>query len=132
LSLTGVADGDDFDFTASSNTTDKTHGLYQFQIVATLAGVDQLVEAGLIKLYPNLAETTDARGDWTVIYESLLAAYKEMATRNMVSVNINGVSVTYENRTQLLKDLINAKTQMEIETGKRVSQNKKYLQRFSE
>jgi len=132
LSLTGVADGDDYDFTADSTTTNKSHGLYSYQIVATLSSIDYLVERGQITLLPNLAETTDARGDWTIIYESLLAAYKEMATRNMVSVNINGVSVTYEDRTKLLRDLQNAKVQMEIETGKRTGQNKRYLSRFSE
>lgn len=131
--IDGTADGTDFELIlnpALEGYKDKTHGLYSYQLTAAKDGVTYPVENGTILFLPNLEVDTDPRGYWTRIYEAYKTAYETLTGTEASSVDVLGMSVTYEKRNELLAMLLDAEQRMNVELGSPKAKSKLFKARF--
>ena len=113
-----------YEFSLDDELTTINHGRYQYQAFLD----DELVSSGVVDVLPNL-EFDDPRGEWTIIYENLMGAYKKLSSREADTVTIyDGTSVSYTDRDTLIKQIRFAEQKMNTELGMRV--NKKITTRF--
>ena len=113
--------------TVAAADNEKAPGAYLWQ--AFLDGV--FVDQGTITLLPNLETSTEPRGQWMRVYQNLMNAIEALSSKQAESVSLfDGTQVTYADISKLIARAENAKTNMEIEIGKRPAMNKKYLSRF--
>lgn len=122
-----------FRFSINAVESAIAHGEYSYQIRAI--SLDDETEVyqiwrGVIDVLPDLAAEADPRGPWTKLYDALSSALSTWGGSNIVSVSVNGRSVTYADKGSLTRDMNHAKVKSEIEQGKRSGENQIYNARF--
>ena len=121
IELTATADGSSHAFEVLPETTNITPGTYSYQAQAfDVDGNMYLVEAGTIAILPNLSVADDTREYWEQVADEAKTAYKTLAGQVANSVTLsNGKSITYANRSELLKIINNAEIKAGIKSAKR-------------
>jgi hypothetical protein len=110
ITLTGVADGDNFNFSKPSNeTTLLVNGDYNYQVLATNLN-DALditvIAGGSVHIYPLLTSSADQRTHWQKRLEALEAAYDNWCANEANIVQFaDGRSVTYRDPAKLVHDI---------------------------
>jgi hypothetical protein len=110
ITLTGIADGDNFNFSKPSNeTTLLVNGDYNYQVVATSL-TDPLditvIAGGSVHIYPLLSSSADQRTRWEKRLEALEAAYDNWCDNEANEVEVPGKGrVVYRDLAKLVHDI---------------------------
>lgn len=102
-----------YSFTADAARTKIAHGAYKWQAFLD----DVFVDRGVKNILPNL-ETDDPRGEWTIIHENLMTAYKALSSREVDEITLyDGTHVSYIDLEKLEARITRAKIKMDKENG---------------
>ena len=105
VTLTGVADGTDFDFTVTAVASlTYSFGEYSFQAIATNISTSKvkIIASGVITIHPLLSTAGDTRSYWEKEFDAAKTAYTTLNTLTATEVNFKGKMIKYEQRSTLI------------------------------
>lgn len=103
IELTGVADGDDHEFTYESDS-DLSGGDYIYRAKA-IDGDDNVttIESGTVTVKADLAASTDSRNHYQKVIDAVEAIIEGRASKSYESISINGRAITEMSHSELMK-----------------------------
>lgn len=122
--ITASGNGDDYEFTVSTAVTSTfIAGEANYSIVVSKdKSVKKTINSGVIYLHPNLAAEGDQRSYWEKIYDHAQTAYISLIQKKISEVSINGRTIKYKDREELIGIMNHAKNK--INSEKRIRKNK--------
>ena len=125
VTLTGVANGTDFDFTVTAAASlTYSFGEYSFQAIVTNISTSKvkIIAAGRIKIHPLLSTAGDTRTFWEKQLDAAKTAYETLNTLTATEVNFKGKMIKYAERGTILSAMHYAeekiKEEKELAEGK--------------
>ena len=116
--LTGVANGDDFDFDLTVlQTLGFGYGDYSFQAIVTEISTSKpkIIGSGIKIIFPLLSTSGDTRTYWEIEYDAAKVAYTSLNDLIATEVSFKGKMIKYEQRSVTLTAMNIAKESVKQE-----------------